>query len=820
MTHQPLRVLVVDDDEDDFILIRDMLRDVSEGGYTFEWCATPEEGLSELRRGAHDVYLVDYLLGPASGLDLIEAVNREGLIRAFIVLTGRGNQSVDMAAMEAGASDYLVKGLIDAERLARSIRYAVDHTRFVEVLRESETCHRLLFDEGPVPLLLFDAHSREILTVNAAALNEYADLLPELVGQRFDALLAPHESERFLAQLASGQLTNGELSAWEYRRDGHALRHVEGIFHAMNYRGTRAVLAHVQDVSARVLADAQLHLLNRAIQCTGNGVVIVAARQPDQPIIFVNRAFERITGYSAAEVIGRNCRFLQGGEDNQAERAVIRQALAARQESSTLLRNVRKDGTLFWNQLYISPVSDARGEVTHYIGIQMDVTAQRDTEARLAYAATHDAETGLARYPVIEAMLEEHALHRVDRPMTLIYADVDRFHAINETMGHEVGDLVVAALALRMRECVGDRGRVARFTGDEFVIALPGMPLDDAMVLAEQLRQRAAAPIGIATGEVLVTMSIGVATYPQRVDQLADLLLRAEASMTRAKHLGRDQVCAYSQDDMLRVEDRRMLGARLRAALQAGELYLDFQPQVCTGSGRMLGFEALLRWRSPELGLVMPDRFIAVAEGMGLMPELGQWVLDRACAQMRAWIDGGLADGLVMAVNVAAQQVQRPDFAEHVTDTLQRHGLEPAQLELEFTESSLMENIERALQSIHRLSASGVRLAFDDFGTGYSSLSYLRQFKVDRLKIDKSFVHDLPDDEDSVAIARTIIAVGHQLQMDVVAEGVETAEQARLLKALGCDVLQGYLIGYPMNAPAAGDWLRGHPAGVPVPDSA
>jgi PAS domain S-box-containing protein len=319
MTHQPLRVLVVDDDEDDFILIRDMLRDVSEGGYAFEWCATPEEGLSELRRGAHDVYLVDYLLGPASGLDLIEAVNREGLTRAFIVLTGRGNQSVDMAAMEAGASDYLVKGLIDAERLARSIRYAVDHTRFVEVLRESETCHRLLFDEGPVPLLLFDAHSREILTVNASAQDEYAALLPELVGQRFDELLAPHESERFLAQLASGQLTNGELSAWEYRRDGHALRHVEGIFHAMDYRGTRAVLAHVQDVSARVLADAQLHLLNRAIQCTGNGVVIAAARQPDQPIIFVNRAFERITGYSAAEVIGQ-LPLLQGGEDNQAER--------------------------------------------------------------------------------------------------------------------------------------------------------------------------------------------------------------------------------------------------------------------------------------------------------------------------------------------------------------------------------------------------------------------------------------------------------------------------------------------------------------------
>jgi EAL domain-containing protein (putative c-di-GMP-specific phosphodiesterase class I) len=202
------------------------------------------------------------------------------------------------------------------------------------------------------------------------------------------------------------------------------------------------------------------------------------------------------------------------------------------------------------------------------------------------------------------------------------------------------------------------------------------------------------------------------------------------------------------------------------------------------------------------------------------MPELGQWVLNHACEQMRAWIDAGLADGLVMAVNVAAQQVQRQDFAERVSETLVRHGLAPAQLELEVTESSLMENLERGLQSIRRLSALGVRLAIDDFGTGYSSLSYLRQFKVDRLKIDKSFIHDLPDDEDSVAIARTVIAVGHQLQMDVVAEGVETREQAHLLKALGCDVLQGYLIGYPMGRVAAGDWLRARAGGVPEPDNA
>lgn len=811
MSHTPLRVLVVDDDEDDFILIRDMLRDASAGGYQFDWCATPEEGLSALREGEHDVYLVDYLLGPTSGLDLIETVNREGLTRAFIVLTGRGNPAVDMAAMEAGASDYLVKGLIDAERLARSIRYAVDHTRFVEVLRESEASHRLLFDEGPVPLVLFDPGRGRILAANAAAQKQYGGAQGSLEGRAFETLLAPGERERFAGMLSAGELLDGQPTMWEHRRgDGSSLP-VEGIYREMDYRGRRAVLAHLQDVSARVHADARRHLLERAIQSTGNGVVIADARQPDMPVIFINRAFERITGYSGQEVLGRNCRFLHGNEDNEAERAGIRHALANHQEFSTLLRNVRKDGTLFWNQLYIAPVRDARGEVTHYIGIQSDVTEQRDTEARLAYAATHDAATGLARYPVIEAMLEAHGRLHAQRPMTLVYADVDHFHAINEAMGHEVGDRIVAEIAGRLRALVGDRGRVARFTGDEFVIALPGMALGDSMELAAALSQEAAQPIAIATGEVLVTMSIGVASYPERVEDLSELLLRAEASMTRAKHLGRDMVCAYAQEDMLRVEDRRMLGARLRSAMQADELYLDYQPQVCAQDGRLLGFEALLRWNSPELGLVMPDRFIPVAEGMGLMPELGQWVLDRACMQLRHWIDQGIGGGLVLAVNVAAQQVQRPNFAELVAETLQRHGLQPQQLELEVTESSLMENIDRALQAIRKLEALGVRLAFDDFGTGYSSLSYLRQFKVDRLKIDKSFIRDLPDDDDSVAITRTVIAVGHQLQMGVVAEGVETAEQARLLKILGCDALQGYLISRPMHADAAGEWLQRQP---------
>jgi diguanylate cyclase (GGDEF)-like protein/PAS domain S-box-containing protein len=803
---QPLRVLVVDDDEDDFVLIRDMLGELDGRYYTFEWCATPEEGLRYLRQGGHDVYLVDYLLGAASGLDLIAAVNREGLSRAFIVLTGRGNHAVDEAALAAGASDYLVKGLIDAERLDRSIRYAVDHTRFVDALRESEVRHRLLFEQSPVPLLVFESSNRAILIANEAARQQYGWNRPGLVGQTVETLFAPFERERFLASLESGALLSGTSGVWEHRRADRQPLQVEAIFHQLQHRGSHAVLAYLQDITAREQAGARLHLLERAIQSTGNGIVITDASTPDMPITFVNHAFERMTGYTSAEVVGRNCRFLSEQENNEVERARIRQALREEDECRALLRNVRKDGTVFWNQLHLSPVRDGAGQISHYLGVQNDVSAQRDTEARLAHAVIHDSTTGLARYPVIEVMLQEHARDHAGQPFSLIFADIDRFHATNEAMGKVVGDQVILALATRLTEVIGAQGRVARYTGDEFVIALPGIDTDCASALAERLRQAVSQPVMLPSCEVRVTMSVGVASYPQRVDDIGELMRRAEASMSRAKQLGRDMVYLYSEQDMRRIEDRRMLGMRLRGAMQQGEFHLEYQPQIRCSDRSVSGFEALLRWNSPELGLVSPDRFIPVAEGLGLMPELGAWVLDRACAQSRLWLDAGMGDFFV-AVNVSAQQIQRGDFAELVATTRERHGLSPDRLELELTESALMENIERALSSIREVSASGVKIAFDDFGTGYSSLSYLRQFQVDNLKIDKSFVHDLPHDANSVAIASTVIAIGHQLRMQVVAEGVETAEQERMLIELGCDALQGYLISYPLSVEAAEAWL-------------
>lgn len=811
MNTKALRVLVVDDDEDDFVLIRDMLGELAGRDYSLDWCATSEDGLAQLRRGGHDVYLVDYLLGTSSGLDLIETVSREGLSRAFIILTGRGNPDVDVAALAAGASDYLIKGMIDAERLDRSIRYAVDHARFVEVLRDSEIRHRLLFEQSPVPLVVFDTRSLDILTANEAAHKQYGGPQARLARQSIETLFAPTERARFLDHLRFGRLASGTVQRWELRRTDEQTVQVEAIFHPLRYHGSPAILAHLQDVTDRVKVEAKLHLFERAIQSIGNGVVISDVNGPDMPVTFINRAFERITGYVEDEVLGRNCRILQGGEANEGERTDIRHALQHQQEYTGLLRNVHKDGTKFWNQLYLAPVWDGEGEVSHYLGIINDVTEHRDTEARLAYAAMHDMTTGLARYPVVEMMLQEHARTKPGQPFSLIFADIDRFHAINEAMGKAAGDEVILELAARFSAVVGSLGRVARFVGDEFAVALPGVTMEAAVAVAERIRSAVAKPMTLQSCEVRVTLSMGVASYPQRVEDIGDLLRRAEASMSRAKQLGRDTVYLYSEQDMRRIEDRRRLGMRLRAAMQRGELHVEYQPQVRTSDGVVIGFEALLRWNSPELGVVVPDRFIPVAEGLGLMPELGGWVLDRACAQSKSWMEAGLGEFFI-AVNVSAQQIQRGNFCEIVAETLQRNDLPANRLELELTESAMMDNIERCLNSIHRLSELGVKLSFDDFGTGYSSLSYLRQFQVDKLKIDKSFVSDLADDGNSMALAKTFVAIGHQLQMQVVAEGVETPEQAKLLTEMGCDALQGYHIGYPMRAEVVATWLTDYRA--------
>ena len=799
MTEVPLRVLVVDDDQEDFLILRDLLADYPQGRFDMEWAGTLAAGAAALRAGSHDVYLVDYQLGPDNGLDLVRlAVAEQSAHRPVIMLTGHGSPDVDREALAAGASDYLVKGSIDAEKLARSLRYAAERARQMQQIEDGKRRYRLLFELNPFPTWVYDTRTLRIVAANDAMVASYGWSREELQRMSVLDIRDPEEGERLKAFLAEWGDRSGNAGVWRHRRRDGSPLWMDISTHSVELDGKRCRMVIGHDITAQRAAQEQLLLLERAVESSMNGIIIADAQAPDLPVLYVNPAFEELTGYPADEVLGRNCRFLQGGENNQPELEILRRALREGTDCNVILRNFSRGGDLFWNHLFISPVRDEAGVVTHFVGIQNDLTERRQVEAELAYAANHDAVTGLPRYPILETALAG-LLDQDDAVVSLLFIDLDRFHTVNETMGHVIGDEALRILADRMREVLGGPGYLSRFAGDEFVALVPGEPRDRVLEVARRLREAVAQPIEGDGWSLFLTASIGIARSPEHGDSGTDLLRRAEAAMTRAKRQGRDEACEFSAAQMQELEDRLVLGARLREAAGRGELQLHYQPQLDARSRRITGFEALLRWNSPELGPVPPGRFIPIAESLGLMPELGLWVLDEACRQLRAWRDQG-REGFTVAVNFSAHQLQRPDVVGRVREALEKHGVPGSMLEIELTESSLMENVERVQARLAEIKALGVSLSLDDFGTGYSSLAYLKQFSLDKLKIDRSFVTDLPGDGADAALARTIVAVGHELKMVVAAEGVETAEQADFLRDIGCDELQGYHFGRPASA--------------------
>jgi diguanylate cyclase (GGDEF)-like protein len=385
---------------------------------------------------------------------------------------------------------------------------------------------------------------------------------------------------------------------------------------------------------------------------------------------------------------------------------------------------------------------------------------------------------------------------------SVLLVNLDRFNGINEAVGHAHADDVLRVVAGRLLGAAGEQAQVAHLAGDEFVVVARVAGEADATALAERIRLAVGHPIEGTDYRLLITATIGVSIAPTHGREPIELLRRAQAAMERGKGLGRDCVSPFHIEQVREIEDRQVLGGALRAAARLGELQLHYQPQFAAQPHRLTGFEALLRWTNPTLGPVSPGRFIPIAEALGLMPEIGEWVLREACRQVRAWRDAGHAD-FIVAVNVSAQQLQRPGLVQAVADALAEHGVPPAALDIELTESSLMENVGRAKATLAELKALGVMLSLDDFGTGYSSLAYLKHFSLDKLKIDQGFVRGLPDNGDDAAIARTIVSIGHQLRMVVSAEGVETHEQAQFLRGIGCDELQGYFLGRPAPVDAA-----------------
>jgi diguanylate cyclase (GGDEF)-like protein/PAS domain S-box-containing protein len=576
----------------------------------------------------------------------------------------------------------------------------------------------------------------------------------------------------------------------------------------------RAHRALREEMDIRRGAETALNLRNRAIESSVNAIMILNAADSQYPVEYVNPAFEKITGYTAAEALGRNPGFLLGPDTDQQGMQEIRLAAREQREARAVLRNYRKDGSLFWAEFYMAPVRGESGEVTHFVGVINDVTEAKRYEEQLAHQANFDSLTGLANRNLLNDRLQQAiaGARRGGGSVAAVFLDIDNFKLVNDGLGHNVGDELLQQVAARLRTCVRESDTVARLGGDEFVLVLPNQGEAawveaDLTALVNKVLTQVSLPLILGDRPMRPTCSIGVSTFPQDGEDAASLLKHADAAMYRAKELGRNRFQFFTSDVHERILRRMELETSLRQALEREEFELHYQPQVGLATGMIVGVEALLRWRHPQRGLLGPQHFIAFAEETGLIIPIGTWVLGRACAQNREWQEQGLP-AIPVAVNMSARQCEQQDLDHVVKRALAGAHLDPRYLELEITESISMAHPAQSVPLMQRLKDTGVALSIDDFGTGFSNLSYLKRFPIDRLKIDLSFVREITTDPGSLAISEAIITMSHSLNLQVVAEGVETQGQLDLLGARKCDLIQGFFFSPPVTADAFAQLLK------------
>ncbi|WP_415845822.1 EAL domain-containing protein [Stutzerimonas zhaodongensis] len=569
----------------------------------------------------------------------------------------------------------------------------------------------------------------------------------------------------------------------ERSADGRALRMI----------GTR------RDISESRRQAEQLRLAATVFEAAGEGMAIM---DPEYRLLAVNQACCTLSGYTREELIGQSVALLASSEDSRQQYAAIRARLVTDGSWEGELIETRKSGEVYpqWAQLRV--VRDSQGNVSNVVAFVSDLSVRRQVEERLRYLTHFDELTGLANRTLLKERLHaacERSRSR-SRGLAVFYLDLDRFKVLNESLGHDAADQLLREVSRRLSTTLSDADTIARLSGDEFVVVLEGYgSLANLAHSGSHLLSRLRKPILIGDQELVVSASIGVSLMPDNSREAATLLLQANMAMQHAKHLGGNTLQFFTDRLQVSSLDNLKMENQLRRALEDGQLEVFYQPRLNVAEDRLDAAEALVRWRHPQKGLIAPGFFIPLAEETGLIIPLGEFVLRQACKQARQWQLEGVAE-IRVSVNLSVKQLRQGNFVSLVRQVLEETGLPADRLELELTESQLLDDIDNAINISRQLRALGVKLAIDDFGTGYSSLSYLKRFPVDFVKIDRSFISELDQVGEDSAIVRAIIAMVHSLELKVVAEGVETQAQMDFLKAHGCDEMQGYLISRPVPA--------------------
>jgi diguanylate cyclase (GGDEF)-like protein/PAS domain S-box-containing protein len=561
----------------------------------------------------------------------------------------------------------------------------------------------------------------------------------------------------------------------------------------------RGVVVVIRDVTARKHVEEELRLAAHVFKNTAEGVIIT---DHHGRILAVNEAFSTISGYTQDAVKGHKASILSAGPDNDPVYLEMDASLAQSDHWHGEFLNRRHSGSLFVADMTVSSVRDKMGTLTHYVGVFRDISEQKQSAEMMQRFALHDILTGLPNRALLHERLDKVLRNyaTTKKGAALLFLDLDQFKHINDSLGHSVGDQILQQVTGRLLGAVRDGDTVSRIGGDEFFILLESIVSHSQVEeVVQRILSDMTKPYLIDPLNLHLTCSIGISFFPEDGMDAESLVRKADMAMYEAKRLGRNSFRVFEPDLLGRASERLEIGNALHGATARGELRVFYQPQNRASDGVCEGVEALVRWMHPTRGMISPALFIPIAEDIGLIGEIGTWVLRESCRQLAAWHAMGI-DIPRVAVNLSVQQLENADLPSIVADALREAGLQTSELELEVTESMIMNQADKIIGILNALSNMGIKLAVDDFGTGYSSLSYLKHLPVKRLKIDQSFVREITTDPNDKAIARAIIALGHSLEMDVLAEGVETEAQAEFLRAEKCDVLQGYLFSKPLPA--------------------
>ena len=695
---------------------------------------------------------------------------------------------------------------IDVDGVRQHLHSLADITAQKAAMDESHLVQQALasISQG----VLISGPDRLTLSVNAAFESMTGYTERELVGQPCSLLQGPDTDPQAVRAIRSalnaGQAFSGEIL--NYRKDGTPFWNDLSINPVRDDDGRLTHFVGIQrNVSERRRQDSQIRLAAQIFAQSREGVTVTDA---DNKIVMVNQAFTAISGFSEAEVLGKDPRAMVANaidEERYHEKwRTIRDT--GRWQGDTVAR--RKDGTTYPESLTISVIRDETGKVCNYVRTFSDLSAQRAANERIERLSHFDALTDLPnRYLLADRC--EHDIRAAKRdatPLAMLMIGIDQFKTVNDTLGPAVGDLLLRHFATWLSGSVREMDTVARVGGDEFVLVLPGETAAGAHLLAERLLQSLSQPFDVNATAVTVSASIGIAVYPPDGQDFPNLFKSAQVAMHQAKERGRANIRFFSVDMFQQAVELATLGTALRQAVPRGQLYLHYQPFADLRSGRIGGMEALLRWTHPEIGTVSPARFIPVAERLGLIVDIGVWVLRQACMDARRWRLSGLQVPPI-SVNLSPVQFRDRALAKHVAAALTEFDMDPASLCLELTEGALMDDVAHSETLMRELKALGVGLALDDFGTGYSSLSYLKLFPFDKVKIDQSFVRGIHANSQDAVIAKVVISMAHGLGLRAIAEGVETEPQCAFMRDNLCDEIQGYFFSRPVPADAMSDLL-------------